>query len=168
MTKTSRSWSVFDRAICKSGTVCPTGHCCRRPQRCAAPPFAQRSVESPTRLDIREREFDELDESLRTNTRTHVSQKAVAREEIGAAAPGTSSDRRAGRTPVTGLSCRLPLLAPFHRASVAQRFPYPPAQADEASECRRKRWFNRFRTKGHKLIYLTCPLPYLVRHMPES
>jgi hypothetical protein len=88
-------------------------------QRCVDGPLVKRSVESPARVDICEREFGELVESLRTNEQIHVPQMIVVREEIGGVALGTSAHQRDSRIPITDLFCRLYLLAPFHRASIA-------------------------------------------------
>ncbi len=86
------------------------------------PPLVKRSVESPTRVDVRECEFGELVESLRTNEQIHVPQMIVMREEVGGVALGTSAHRRDGCIPVIDPFCRLYPLAPFHRTSIPQRF----------------------------------------------
>ncbi|MGW3413846.1 hypothetical protein [Streptomyces sp. NPDC000888] len=55
------------------------------------PSLVKRSVESPARVDVCEREFGELVESLRTNEQIQVPQMIVVREEIGGVALGTSA-----------------------------------------------------------------------------
>lgn len=88
-------------------------------QRRLHPPLAKRSVESPTCMDIRESEFREFGEPLRTGEQIHVPQMVVVHVVIGGVALGVSAYQRDSRIPIPKLFRCLGLLEPLHGTSIA-------------------------------------------------
>lgn len=83
------------------------------------PLLAKRSVEPPTRMDIRESEFRELREPPRTDEQIHVPQVVVVHVVIGGVARGAGAYQRDGRIPIPEIfRCPGPL-EPLHRTSIA-------------------------------------------------
>lgn len=92
---------------------------CAAAKRHLHPLLAKRSVEPPTRMDIRQSEFREFREPPRTGEQIHVPQMVVVHVVIDGVALSVGAYQRDGRIPIPD-PFRCPgLLEPFHRTSIA-------------------------------------------------